>query len=496
MNTKRIISIILLAALALTALVTAGCTSKSVSVGAKLSDNIARLWYPNERESRFVLNGNPIEGFVNGQAFLDPASHGRTAIAWVDIFPYFVSQKGVRQLEDGMSPAIVSFDGRLAVYQADTELRVFSAETDEVKTIAEGISAVQQIAVSPKSEAIAFTAQLSGQGAERHSKLYKDGQLTDILEGKNAIVMAVSDDASLLYYYDFDQTGFCVSCGGEVTVIAENLGSDTNFNFTNDLSEVAYRDSYGGNHLFRLSEMNSTDLGEGFQYTLKTDVYSVSTTSVITYINDVSTFTDGLWLRRDTVDGVRTYSIGVLDKEGAVNWLIKSVGAYAATNDGKRIVTLAGGTLISTDMKGKQKELAKDVALFAITDDGAYTYYISNAASLFGIKGTGKPQKLAENAASVKVYGGTCFCLTDVKGEEDAACGTLKLFRGFTAQAETMENVSSFDRRNGHVIVYTLPKDDSGAPVAQHADDGSLLCSAYFTLDGSEFKLMGENVGK
>lgn len=495
MNMKRIIAAAALLAVLSSLFCLAGCV-KPAEVGAKLSDNIARLWFPGERESRFVLNSQPIEGSVTGQAFLDPASNGKTAIAWVDVTPYFISEKGVDKLTDATSAAVISFDGSCAVYQAGEQLMLFSAETRSASVIAEGVASVQQISVSPASKAVAFTAQFSDSGAERRSMIYKDGSLTPILEGKDAIVMAVSDDASLCYYYDFGEATVYAEQNGEKTVVTTKPSLKTNFNFTRDLSEVAFCDSEDVNHLFRLSDKQTFDLGEGFQYTLKTDIYSVSATNVITYINDVDSFENGLWLKRDTIDGVRVYAVGLINGKGELNWLAENVGSYASTNDGKRVLSLGGGKLVSTDMKGKSRELAADVASFAITDDGSFTYYISSAGTLFGIEGTGKPVKLASNASSVKVSGGVCFCLTDVTGDGDAACGTLKTFRGLEASADIAKNVSSFDRRNGHVIVYVLPEDGSGKPIVETAEDGAVLLNAWFTYDGGDMKLLGEKVEK
>ncbi|MBO6061306.1 MAG: hypothetical protein J6P98_04235, partial [Clostridia bacterium] len=257
-------TLVFITLLALIAVAAAGCAGSRAEQGPALSHNVARIWFPAERISRFALDGKVIEGEVTGQAFMDASADGRTSIAWVDTTPYFVSESGVDQLGAGIDVAVVSFDGRYAVYLTEGELRMFSVETRDCTVLMEGVASAQQIAVSPKSESVLFTVSLEGEGVTRKTFLYTGGSVQEVYEGRGVIAIAVSDDASVRYFYDFKAGAFCADVSGEERVISEKCDNSTNYNFTNDLSEVAFRDTEGENHWYRLRDGRMTDLGGGF----------------------------------------------------------------------------------------------------------------------------------------------------------------------------------------------------------------------------------------
>ena len=470
----------------------AGCTGQRVETGPQLAHNVARMWFPKERVSRFVLDGRLIDGEAAGQAFMDVSADGRTGIAWVDTAAYFVDETGVRPLGTGISTAVVSFDGKYALYHAEGELRMMAAGTGEYTVIETGLASVQQIAASPATRSVLFTATYENDGVNRRTMLYSDGSLTPVYEGRSVMALAVSDDASLRFFYDFEQGAFCVDRGGEEKVVSTGCDSNTNYNFTNDLSEVAFRIKDGVNYLYRVDGGILTELGPGFDYTLKTDVYSMSTTTLIAYINDVQSFLNGLWLVRSSVEGVYVYGVGRLTSEGELEMLVENASDYKV--GGGRIAWLGGGRLYSTDMRGKTRELASDVTSFVLSDDGTYVYYISNAGSLFGIKGTGKPKKLDSNVSDCAQIGDTLFYIKDAEPHGTEKTGELCRLTALGSGESVMHNAAAFDKRWGQLMVYAYPPEDGSGEPRLETDEGFTACRVYFTADGAELTLLGEGV--
>lgn len=458
----------------------AACGTK-VETGGMLDTNIARIYRKDERASMFVKNGEVIDGSAKGMAYLDIAAGGNTALAWVDNIVYFVSDNGVDLLGKGVDFAEISFDGRFAFYLLDGVLWRFAEATRTAEPVAEGVVSVKQLAVSPGGESAVFTATFEGEGAVYRNTLIK-GVSVSSLADIPGIVVAVSDSADIIYYYQPSDGKLCVVKNGETKVVSEDCGLTSNFNFTSDLSEVTYSTESKENRLFRLRDGLDVLLCEGFGFTLKTDVYSMATETVPVYINDVKTFTNGLFLKRaQTSDGYR-YDVGVINAKGGIKWLIRGAEDYRIAYGNKRVIWSEDGNLNSTSFGGRTKKLASDVRSYEVLDDGKTVYYISTAGTLFEVKGTGKPKKIDEDVDSAAaISGGVAYIKGRLSGKTEV--GRL-IFMKDGEKLEIKDNAAKFDKRKGQLLVLTDP----------HGDDDALLYTVFVTVNGTELIKVGENV--
>lgn len=463
------------AALMLAALMLAfaGCGSPSAAVGPMAAHNVARLYSPSERESRFILDGKPVEGSAKGTAYMETSSRGDTSLAWVDgSVLYFVSEKGVDRLGTGISTAELSFDGRIALFLEGNELKMYSADDRGVTVLDTGIESIVQFAISPGGKAIAYTAIYEG-GEDPVVKLIRDGSTTVLFEGGAVAVLAVSDDADIVWFFDSADSSFGYDKSGERTVVSTECGADANYNFTNDLKEVAFNTSDGQNHLYRMASGGDTLLGDGFDFTLKTDVFSISTVTLFTYINDVDTFTNGLWQKRVKLENGTLYSAGLIDGEGNITWLAEDAASCGALPDGSRVIWVSGGQLYSTDMKGKNTLLASEVDSFKIASDG-YVYFLSGNV-LYSVKGEGRPSRVDSGAADIEVIGSRCVYLKE-DGKLMSVSGVQTL--------DISERVSAIDGRAGQLLAYEDPADANGETVY----------NVLVTTDGVHFERIAEGI--
>ncbi|MBO4562834.1 MAG: hypothetical protein J5772_04400 [Clostridia bacterium] len=476
---KAIAAILLLALLA-------GLTAcgRRTETGDLLSTNIARVYMKDERSSCFVKDGERIEGEVRGKAYIDIAADGNTALAWVDSIVYFVSEQGIDMLGSGIDAAEISFDGRIALFMLGDKLMRFSAESRASFAIAEGVYDIVQTAISPNSESIVFTAVFEGEGASMRSMLFREGELTPVLTDGSDIVLAVSDDASTIYYFDSAEQALCVQHNGEKTVISTECGAASSYNFTRDLSEVAYFTEGRKTVVWRLSDGLTADLGTGFGYTLKTEVYSMSKLTLPTYINGTGSFLNGLWARRDRADsGDYLFSIAYIDEKGEVDWIVLGADeGYKVSSDAKRVIWQEYDKIYMTDLSGKTTTLAGDAVSFTAEGDCKTVYYISLAGSLFEVKRAGEPKKLDTGVSRIEAMGGGCAYIKD-RAEGETGSGTLCFAKDGKTQ-EIMGGAVRFEKRSGQLIVYT-------DPVISGED---VLYTVRFTVNGTDLELIADGV--
>jgi hypothetical protein len=429
-----------------------------LEAGSQLAHNVARTFTKEDRISHFIIDGREVGGSMTGYAVIDASADGRTALAEVNsISVAFVSEAGVDMLGTSVFNAEISFDGKVACYVDGENFMLYSVDSRSGKVLAENIYAVKQIAISPSSRCIGLSALYTGDGEKASTVLIKDGVTTPILEDVNASIIAVSDDGSLYYYIDRGSNDFWVCANGERKLISEEFGANSVFNFTRDLSEVSYLTAAGVNMLFRLEDGSNRELCEGFGFTLKTNIYSISRGEVPVYINDVDSFLSGLFVRYKSLNGERYYDVGLVGDDGAISWLVEDCRDYQVIASQGRILSTLGSVLRSTDLKGKTKQLATDVVSFKATEDGKYTYYQSAANSLFMIKGTGNPKRIETGVSSFALLNGYCFYICGKPaGEELETAGKLMRTDGKNT-VDMGKNAVRFDTRAGQLLVYTDP---------------------------------------
>lgn len=424
----------------------------SAETGPLLGANIARVYTPASRESRFILNGEPIEGSVVGKAYFDAAADGRTALAWVDTVVYFVSEKGVDRLGAGISTAELSFKGDEAFYQLGDKLYKYSLETRSSEVVDEGIMSVIQFAISPSGASVMFTAVYNDAPGEYRTKLLRGGSLAPALEGMAGAVIAVSDDAETVWYMD-PSKGFCADVGGETRVVSAECDAASNYNFTSDLGEVIFSTKDGRQILYRLGDGKTSELGTGFGYSIKTEIYSMSKVTLFSYINDVLTFENGLFMLRNTVGESYAYTVGLIRDDFSVSILAENAKKYAASPDGERIIWLKDEALYSTDMSGKTEELSSSAVSFDLSPDGKTLLFITSEGLLYSVK-DGSFTEIDGSVSSCAALDGCFIYIKDKTGQT----GTLCSHSAEGGTRELMPNVSRFNKRHGQVLVYADPE--------------------------------------
>lgn len=449
----------------------AGCAAFTGET-KRLENNVARIYEHDARTSHFMLNASPVGDEVMGMAMMSTSADGRTSLAWVGTNLYFVSEKGTDKLANGIDTAEISFDGQIAVWLENEQIKKYDLADRSVTVLAEGVETFVQASISPHSKTMLLTVIYNG--SDDYVTLIADED--GVREfSRTMICFAISDDADIIYYYDSETKGFTVSRGGEQHIISKSCSTATNYNFTNDLSEVIYSDAGGNNHLFCLDTKNDTVIGSGFGVTEKTDIFSISTISFFTYINDIDSFRSGLWsVRRSIEDAGYLYDIGYIDAKGEVYWIAKDAVKFYTVPDQSRVYWLNLSSELMTAKAAKNakaKKLAGSVVSFDSLRDGSRIYYLTASGSLYTLKGTGKAESVKSGVTRIAAMGNVCaFITTD---------GALHYADG--AEAKDVSGIAGayrFDKRAAALILYTNEHQSA---------DGTTVYDVYMTSDGVNY---------
>ncbi len=466
------ISVFLTALILLSAFACACTGGMAKNEGTRLSGNVARIYEREARTSHFAIDGDILPDEVKGMAYMSTSADGETSLAWVNSTLYFVSEKGVDKLGSGIETAEISFDGRIAVWQDGQSVYRYTLEDRGIKEILTGVERLIQLSISPDSSTMLCTVLPEGAAEGQYVTTIFEGDTSRELS-RSMICFAVSNDASIMYYYDMETRAFTVRSGDEVYAISKNCSATTNYNFTRDLSEVTYDDVSGLNHLFCLDTKADTTLGRGFGVTEKTDVFSISTITVFTYINDVTSFRGGLWSERHTEDERTYYDIGYINSAGEISWLAKDAVQYKTSPDQSKVIYIDPfKKLVEVKALGsKTKTLANDAASFDMSGD--IIYYVSAANSLFALKGSSAAKKVAGQVKSYAALNGVCAFIT-----EDGSLHYAEYTK--VSDVAGVSSAVRFDKRASMLILY--------ANESEYAD-GTAIYDAYLSKDAKTFTL-------
>ena len=459
----------------------AGCQKTGANAGGRLASNICRIYEHDARKSHFMLNDIPIEGDVTGMAFMETSAEGRTSLAWVGTNLYFVSEKGIDKLASGVDTAEISFDGRVAVWLDAGQVKKYCVDDRSTTVLAEGVAKLVQCAISPNSKTMILDVIYDGDEEETNVSLLCNEQGVEEYS-RSIICFAVSDDADIVYYYDGETRGFTVKQGDEVYLISKKLKGTSSYNFSRNLREVTFDDSNDVNHLFCLDTKNVTDLGSGFGYTEKSDVFSISTITYFTYINDIESFRSGFWTARTNVeDKYYTYSLGYIEDSGEIRWVVNDAAKTMVQPDQSRAVwKTSEGSLMSIEAKAGASavKLADNVASFDSSADGSRVWYTDNGGMLYTVKGAGKSEQIMSGVQTFASIGDTCAVI-GTSGRLYYVAGSKK------TDVDGISGCVRFDKRAGMLIMYANESK---------ADDDTTVYDAYISGDGKTFKLMYHGV--
>lgn len=387
-------------------------------------------------------------------------SFGNTACAFTNIDQelFYVSSNGCILVAEEVEYFMISDDGTGLAYVRDVddsggELYLYDSKTKKSKVIAKDVYD-QSLCLSPDGDTIAFVAEYDND-YEFRSYLSVNKKDPEPI-GKGLLPVAVSNDASYLYY--LDESKLYVKTKKDLQKLTNYFSGDMMLN-----------QSYS-QALFRDDSKTYLSIKGGEKQKISNDrVYGVITADTIIthYVSTPSSL---------KIIGIDSFQDKLLDMDGDGYYLNSKlethqvfdyhIDYHQVSEDGKSLIYSKYDSLyLVSDLgnsKSIPKQIAKDIDIegFVASKDLSYIYYTNYDDELLCIKASGKPKKIADDVEDSDYYldttDDTLYFLVD------ASYGTGTLYYsqsgGAKKKIKGAEDVSL--GAISHRYYYTLENDE------------------------------------
>ncbi len=315
---------------------------------------------------------------------------------------YFANNKGVHEVAENVIDFRLSPGGKYIVYiDSVEELKLYNCQKAVEEEIDHNVLR-QNLCVADDGSIVYLKKESDGE----YMYIYKGGKITEyekedrepisVTNGAKRIFML--DSADSLYYYD----------GGEEVKVATDVSD--------------YWLDENGDDIFYHAD------GKSYIYDGKGDPYELSEDSVTLVLCDnMAKYISGTSTYYGVSDFTKKY---YTDDEGTLYYadgkyelaeVAEGVEMVKATVDGKSVVYICEGELISYNSSGDNKnEIADDVLTFVMTDDARHVYYVDEEGTLYVKFGKKDPEEIAEDVLDFGITADeyVFFTVSDGEGYE------------------------------------------------------------------------------
>ena len=359
-------------------------------------------YYLTNGNSRYLLDTEPDglgSGYDGSQGFyIDYPDGDADYDEWVPALFYFDS-KSVSKVTDHFEYYQQSADGSTVVYVDTTglndsqQLHYWKNGND---TIIESFDYVEGFVISPDGSSVVYRGYDDG---EPIVCLYRNGSSTPLehKDAETALVLAVSNDGSLIYYTDEYGDGLRVFDGKNDIRLGKDddqYYSITDFNI--DCTQILYRDN-AKTFIWKKGDAEPTQIYDDPLYPIfpAQIQWAHGTTNSGAYIFGVRDFQD-IFLENEDRD-----RCVFLNKKFETNDVIKGYDTLQLAQDGKTLVVLKRGNLYKFDGTKEYRDtsmliVAEDFVNFNMTPDAKDIYLLDDYNDLYYLQGANKPVKIAE----------------------------------------------------------------------------------------------------
>ena len=357
-------------------------------------------YYLTNGTDRFVLDGEPdgvTAGFDGTRGFYLDYPDDWDYDEWIAEF-YRYDTKGVTEIADRVDYYVQSADGSAAAYVVTSGLNdamQLHYWKDGKDTIVESFDYVDGFVISPDGSSLVYRGY---QDDETVVCLYRNGTSTPLehKDAETALVLAVSNDGSLIYYTDEYGDGLRVFTGKEDI----RLGKDEDHfydmtYFNNDCTQIMYHDN-NKTFIWKKGDAEPTQIGSEILYA----IFPVGIQYYSTQ-QDSSAYVFGIKEFKNIFLETNENKCLFLNKKLELNDVIKGYDDLQLAQDGKTLVVLKRGNLYKFDGTKEYKDaskliVAEDFVGFNMTPDAKDIYLLDDYDDLYYLQGANKTVKIAE----------------------------------------------------------------------------------------------------
>jgi len=400
--------------IALIAIICSVCKPKSNAINR---DAIA-LAYSSEEGIAYVYNGNnkvkKLSSDETKYTMVARSVDGKTMVVYgseknsSDITYYVLTIKGLVEIGDDVTNAVISADGSAVAYLSETsgevgELRLFTAKGKKDIKLDEDVL-ISNIVISPDGKSVAYAIKDdNGDTKVLYSKNGKDGEVV----AKNAYPVAISNGAKYVYYVKTvdNARNLYVLKGKDSVKLADVTYGVSTLYFNADLSELIFNDDGKAYITVKAGEKKkiSNNTISNLFVTANDKSASISSARAEYQYTTVKSF-------KNTIAYMNGAYYKITSKYETSKILsADDIGYIIFSDDLKSCVYYKNGSFykIANVNKSDNKKKLGDMDDYSISSvvvlrDMNSIYFVSDG-DLYYKKGTGKPKKVATDA---KLIGG------------------------------------------------------------------------------------------
>ncbi|MBR5947490.1 MAG: hypothetical protein IKZ82_02430 [Clostridia bacterium] len=456
------------------------CSKKQES--PRLEHNLLSFYTEKDASTSFYADDVKLDDRIGGAITTLGTVDGKEGFVVASSALYRINTEGLLKIYPAaVTNAVPALNGGKILFATATMVHLYDEAAKSYEKL-EGVEAksIIDLALSPNGETAGVTALQEGCIM---SYLYSGGKVSEY--GKDKCIVAVSDDAKIVYYLetiDTEVTGILhIVKNGKDSIITQN--ASTYFELNSDLSEITF-DVDGKTHISRNGEA-ARKLADAsiFSYS-GAQRSSMGGKACVTLLKNTNTLLDGIFYSNivgEDSDGNKHDMYDVYYVDGSLNCSALALGAtqFSVSEDSKTILTIVDDALyrVSAYNPRSPEQLVQSIYMFSCDRELSDIHCLDVGGNVYRYENNKLSTILVTGVDVIKrTSDGGVICYSSLESD-----GTLFLLKGDRA-APVAVGVNFFEIYE-HAIVYLANYDKT-----------EQTYDLYISSDGENFRLAEQGV--
>lgn len=478
---KRILKTVISALLAGVLILPAACSKKKQD-SPRLEHSLLYFYNKSDNATSFYADGKKLTDRINGAITSIGTVDGREGFVVAASALYRINDEGLLKIYPAaVTNAVPALNGGRILFATATKVHLYDEASGDYAEL-EGIEAdsIIDLALSPSGSAAGVTVAKDG---HMMSYIYSGGKVSQY--GADKCIVAVSDDASIVYYIDaVDQelsgTLHFVKDGKDSEITAQ---ASPYFELNRDLTEITF-DISGKTHISRNGEKARKLADSSMLSYAGSQRTNMGGKACTTVLKNTDTMLDGLFytnlVGEDADDNkYDQYDVYYVDSSLSCSTLVLGATQFSASEDRKSILTVVDNALYKVSAYNpKSPELvSSNVYMYCCARDLSDLHCLDVYGNVTRLENGKKSVALVTGIDLIKrLENGTVLCYCSA--ERNGTIFALKVDRAVPVAVEV-----NYFEVYGNVVTYLTNYNET-----EHTYD------LYISENGEDYELNEQGV--